>query len=403
MKAHHRSVADVDVLVVGGGPAGAAAAYHLARAGARVLVADRARFPRDKVCGDGLMPRAVGALLRMGIDIDEPGFGRIVGGRAIGRGGRDPRPLDTVWTAGRRAPSFGLVRRRFELDALLLDRAASAGADVQDGTEVTTTESSAGRVVGATLRDDSPGAEPTGVGARFVVVADGASGRTAARLGLPRRPGAPLAVAARRYYRARRPVPPFFAASVGIPADGAPRAWLPGYGWVFPTADGHANVGAYLVRSDGAEGSAQISAQAALDAFLAGLPTDQRFDPGDAAGPVRSSAIPMGLDRVAAAPGILVAGDAAGITNPFTGEGIGYAMESGELAARLIGRALAGGADPSEAYADELRRRYERPFRAGRGFVRLISRPRVASLAARYGTRVPWFSRRAMRFMLDAG
>src|SRR5947208_8814110 len=106
---------EVDAVVVGGGPGGAAAAYHLARAGLDVLVVDRARFPRDKVCGDGLTPRAVGALIRMGVDVDEPGFGRIAGSRVRGA---DGRVLDVGWPAGP-GPGFGLVRRRFELDHVL--------------------------------------------------------------------------------------------------------------------------------------------------------------------------------------------------------------------------------------------------------------------------------------------
>ena len=146
-----------------------------------------------------------------------------------------------------------------------------------------------------------------------------------------------------------------------------------------------------------------MSARHALDAFLASLPDGRRFDPNDAACPVRSAAIPMGLDRAPAGPGILVVGDGAGLANPFTGEGIGYAMESAELAARMVAEALRGAhPDPEAAYAAAVRRRFRRIWRAGRRFAGLIVRPSVTGAAARYGLRIPVVSAAAVRYMIDA-
>jgi geranylgeranyl reductase family protein len=402
-------VTDVDVLVVGAGPAGSAAAYHLARAGAGVLLVDRARFPRDKVCGDGLTPRAVGALIRMGVDIAAPGFEQVRASRTRGARGRS---LDIGWPSGP-FPDFGLVRKRSELDHLLLGRAAAAGAVIREATEAGAPLVRDGRVTGVTVRpagaDDGEGSWET-VGARFVVAADGVSGRTATLAGLARDASAPLAVAARAYYRVEPPVDPVFDVSIGIDDRGR---WLPGYGWVFPTGDGEANVGAFVIRGPRrvpgggrrSSDAGDVSARAAFDAFLAGLPPERRaaFAEGHATSPVRSSAIPMGLDRTPAMPGMLVVGDAAGLANPFTGEGIGYAMESGELAAKMIVEALGGGPEPAGAYAAELHRRHGRTFRAGRWFAKQICRPGVTRLAARYGTRIPVASPAAIRFMIDAG
>ncbi len=406
---------DVDVLVVGAGPGGSAAAYHLARAGLDVLVVDRARFPRDKVCGDGLTPRAVAALIRMGVDVAEPGFGRIAGSRVRGA---DGRALDVGWPAGS-SPGFGLVRRRFELDHLLVQRAVEAGAVLREATEAVGPIVEGARIVGATVRasrgvvnDDEEFAsdtDPSGrtVRARFVVAADGVSGRLATLAGLSRHENAPIAVAARRYYRVETPLAPLFEACIGIERDGT---WLPGYGWAFPTGDGEANVGAFVIRNGArrslaARASPDVSARAALDAFLASGPEAGRFRAAGATSPVRSSAIPMGMDRRPAKLGLLVVGDAAGLANPFTGEGIGYAMESGERAARAIVMALAARDaarfDPAAWYTEALHRRYGRTFWAGRAFARQICRPTVTRLAANFSTRVPFASRAAIRFMID--
>jgi menaquinone-9 beta-reductase len=401
---------DADVLVVGAGPGGAAAAYHLARAGLDVLVVDRATFPRDKVCGDGLTPRAVGALIRMGIDVADRGFTRIEASRVHGTEGP---PVDVGWQ-GRSQPGFGLVRRRLELDRMLVERAAGAGAAVRESTEAVAPIVEAGRIAGVTVRAGRPASSEAGLRerppertlrARWVVAADGASGRIAARAGLGREPGAPIAVAARRYYRPQARMDPVFETWLGVERH---PGRLPGYGWIFPTGDGQLNVGAFVIRAGrghhGRPGAAQLSAREAFDAFVYALPASRRLPEDDATGAIASSAIPMGLDRTPAAPGLLLVGDAAGLANPFTGEGIGYAMESGELAARAILASARNGHDESwKRYTEALRSRYARVFTAGRWFAERLRRPGFTALAARYGTRIPVASRAAIRYMIDAG
>src|SRR5262249_18060965 len=145
------------------------------------------------------------------------------------------------------------------------------------------------------------------------------------------------------------------------------------------------------------------------DAFISDPPTlshSRTFVDVDAVGPVASSAIPMGMDRVRSpVPGLLVVGGAAGLATPFTGGRLRYALDAGELAARAIvaaTRECAHG-DPGVECASALHGSYGRVFRAGRWFARQISRPMVTSLAARYGTRVPIGSKAAIRFMIDAG
>lgn len=122
-----------DVAIVGGGPAGSTAAYHLATRGRRVVVIDKARFPREKVCGDGLTPRAVKALHQMGVSTDGPEWARADGLRIIGGG----VTLELPWPELNEWPHVGLVQTRLDFDSLLLDNARKAGAEVWEETEVT--------------------------------------------------------------------------------------------------------------------------------------------------------------------------------------------------------------------------------------------------------------------------
>src|SRR4051812_39212849 len=125
--------ADADVIVVGAGPGGSATAYHLARQGARVLLLERSTFPRSKVCGDGLTPRGVQQVQAMDIDVTTPDWVRNEGVRFVGGRTR----LELAWPVVAGAPGFGLTRPRLDLDALLAQRATTAGADLMPQTTVT--------------------------------------------------------------------------------------------------------------------------------------------------------------------------------------------------------------------------------------------------------------------------
>jgi geranylgeranyl reductase family protein len=378
---------DVDVLVVGAGPAGAAAAYHLARHGVDVLCVDKAAFPREKVCGDGLTPRGVRALRSLGVDPTEPGFVRIEGLRVYGPSVR----LDLPWPRLSSLPDFGVVRTRHDLDHLLVQRAVKAGAVVWEETEVLAPVVDHDWVVGARVRRN--GGPPGTVRARYVLAADGASSRFAQKAGVRRVASRPLGVAARRYYRSPRSQGSWFESWFDLWENGV---ILPGYGWIFPVGDGVLNVGAGLLNTTSY--FKEISPRRMLDVFTRSLPEDWGIDEANAAGEVLSGPLPMGMNRrPLALPGLLLLGDAGGVVNPFTGEGIAYAIESAEVAAELVHGALASGRPGlAHVYPTELRRRYGRYFTVGRAFARAIGNPQFMRLSVLYG-----FPReRLMRFAL---
>jgi flavin-dependent dehydrogenase len=186
----------VDVLVVGAGPGGSTAAYFLARHGVDVAIVDKAAFPREKPCGDGLTPRAVKVLLEMGIDTDDPGFARMEGLRIYGRNAS----LELPWPVLNDWPGYGLVRTRHDFDHLLVQHAQKAGAQLWDATEAIGPIQEDGWVTGAKLREvtEEGKGETREVRARIVIAADGASSRFSQGAGVVRDATRPLGIAARR-------------------------------------------------------------------------------------------------------------------------------------------------------------------------------------------------------------
>ncbi|MGZ4114465.1 MAG: geranylgeranyl reductase family protein [Actinomycetota bacterium] len=380
----------VDALVVGAGPGGSTTAFYLARAGLDVMLVERSAFPREKVCGDGLTPRAVKALTRMGVDVEAPGFERHAGLRIYSR----KVTLELPWPTLRSFPGYGLMRTRAEFDELLARRAEKAGAVLRERTEAVAPIVEGGWVTGATLRSaDEPDAEPAEVRARFVIASDGASSRFAGQAGVRRDPHRPLGIAARRYYRTSRQAGPWLEVWMDL-WEG--DAILPGYGWVFPLGDGTVNVGAGLLNTF--KNFKDVSAQRLFDAFVRMLPPTFGIDEGSADGRVLSGPLPMGFNRTpSAVPGLLLVGDAAGLVNPFNGEGIAYAMESGELAAELVHDALVKDRPGlAQMYPAMLRERYGRYYTLGRVFVKAIGDPRVMRILTDYGLQV----RPLMRFLV---
>ncbi|HEV8622427.1 MAG TPA: geranylgeranyl reductase family protein [Actinomycetota bacterium] len=384
---------EVDVLVVGAGPGGSATAYHLARHGVDVLLAERSAFPREKVCGDGLTPRGVKAIEKMGIDPHDPGFERVDGLRIRSR----KVTMELPWPRLSAFPDYGLVRTRLDFDELLARRAEKAGATLFERTEAVSPVFDDGWVAGATTRRlDDVAAGPVEVRARFVVAADGAASRFAAPAGVRRDPSRPLGIAARRYYRIDRRPGPWLEVWFDL-WDG--DALMPGYGWLFPLSDGRVNLGAGLLNTF--ENFQNVSAQRVFDSFARMLPEDWNVREETAEGRLLSGPIPMGLNRAPqAVPGMVVVGDAAGAVNPFNGEGIAYAIESGEIAAELIHDALVSNRPGiAHMYPTVLRERYGRYFHVGRNFVRLIGNPRVMGAFTEYGLPQEWLMRFALRFM----
>jgi len=394
-----RTADDADVIVVGAGPAGATTAYYLAQSGLDVLVLEKATFPREKVCGDGLTPRGVKALVSMGIPVSaNGGWLRNKGLRVIGAGLR----LEVPWPELSSYPGYGLVRTREDLDETLARRAQSAGARLLEGVTVTgpVVDDRTGRITGVTA--SAEGGTERGFGARVIVAADGNSSRLSVSMGLRKRDDRPLGVAVRTYYRTPRHDDDYLESWLDL-WDG--DRLLPGYGWIFGMGDGTSNVGLGLLNTSAAFGNTDY--RLLLRQWLNGMPEEWGFTEDNRTAPVRGAALPMGFNRT---PhyyrGLLLAGDAGGMVNPFNGEGIAYAMETGEIVARTIAQALAR---PTAAerervlggYPQALRDAYGGYYALGRVFVQAIGHPRLMAFATRHGMSRPALMRFALKLLAN--
>ncbi|HIW30503.1 MAG TPA: geranylgeranyl reductase family protein [Candidatus Luteococcus avicola] len=377
-----------DVVVVGAGPGGSATAAHLARRGLDVILLEKATFPRDKICGDGLTPRAVRSLVRLGVDISESnGFHRneglrIYGGHAQLNSGDD---LFMPWPQLADFPPYGLTCARMDLDEKLARHAALLGATLVEGAAVTAPIREGGRIVGVTTKDGREFRAPV------VVAADGVSSRLGIAMGVEKLEKRPMGVAVRAYYRSPRGGDDFMESWLEL-WDGEPGSSnvLPGYGWIFPMGNGIVNVGLGMLSSSEAFGSTDY--KDLMKRWLAATPAEWGLSEENQIGPIRGAALPMGLNRTPTyANGMLLVGDAGGMVNPFNGEGIDYALEAAELAADAIAQAkLAGfGTDAAElalrGYSRHVRESFGGYFRLGHIFAWLIGHPTVMKVCVRYG------------------
>ena len=397
---------DADVIVVGAGPGGSSAAYHLARAGLDVLLLEKSTFPREKVCGDGLTPRAVKQLVGMGIPLD-PGDGWFPnkGIRIIGGGVR----IELDWPELSSYPGFGLVRTRRGFDEIVARAAQRAGARLLEGVTVTgpVLDDGAQRIVGVTARDTAaPGNGDGGTErtyrARLVVAADGNSSRLSLAMGLRKRDDRPLGVAIRTYYTSPRHDDDYLETWLDL-WDGS--ALLPGYGWIFGVGDGTSNVGLGLLNTSTSFG--HVDYRAMLRRWLATMPPEWGFGEENQTGPVRGAALPMGFNRTPHyTSGLLLVGDAGGMVNPFNGEGISTAMESGEIAAQVIVQALARPDRASaelalRGYPQALKDAYGGYYTLGRSFVGAIGHPWFMKFATRHGLPRPALMRFTMKLLAN--
>jgi menaquinone-9 beta-reductase len=429
---------DADVIVVGAGPSGSTAAYYLAQAGLNVLLIEKSRFPRDKVCGDGLTPRAVKSLVAMGVNVsEEAGWLRNKGLRVIGGGMR----LELDWPELSSWPGYGLVRTRASLDEQLARRAQAAGAKLLEGTTVTgPVLDDNGRIVGvqtsaeteeqtksksrfdnaeraSSFHPVSPEDQSTETGgikrageggssvtyrARVVVAADGNSSRLSIAMGLRKRDDRPMGVAVRTYYTSPRHKDDYLESWLDL-WDG--DRLLPGYGWIFGMGDGTSNVGLGLLNTSDAFGKTDY--RALLKRWLKSMPDEWGYVEENRTEPVRGAALPMGFNRTPHYHnGLVLAGDAAGMVNPFNGEGIAYAMESGEILARVVAQALARptraeGERVLRSYPEELQAAYGRYYTLGRVFVELIGRPKLMRYATSRGMHHPQLMRFALKLLAN--
>lgn len=376
-----------DVVVVGAGPSGAAAAYWLAEAGHRVLVLEKSRFPREKTCGDGLTPRAVRQLHDMGLAERLGGFHRFVGLRSIAHG----ITLELEWPRHPDFPPFGYVVPRRDLDEMVADQAVKSGATLWQATEATTPVVEGGLVVGAATKESGTIGEVRG---RYLLVADGANSRFGRALGTARGRRYPLGMAIRGYFRSPGHDEPWIESHLDL-RDRKGDA-LPGYGWIFPVGDGTVNVGVGLLSTF--RGWKAVNTSHLMEAFVEMAPARWGLGPGTALGPPTGGRLPMGNSvEPAAGPTWLVVGDAAGSINPFNGEGIAYAYETGRMAAEVLDEALRTGEGLAlQRYPKRLEEAYGLYFRVARAFVRAIGNPAVMAELTRIGMR----SRTLMEWML---
>ncbi|MEV6965847.1 geranylgeranyl reductase family protein [Hamadaea sp. NPDC051192] len=388
---------DADVIVVGAGPGGSATAYHLAKHGVNVLLLEKTEFPREKVCGDGLTPRAVKQLIDMGVDVSpEQGWLHNKGLRVIGGGIR----LELDWPELASFPNYGLTRTRMDFDDLLARQAVAAGAKLLvNNNVIAPVLDAADRVVGVTAK--TPEGEVT-YRAPLVIAADGVSGRFPLALGVAKREDRPMGVAVRRYYRSpAKHDDDYLESWLELRSREGGDKLLPGYGWIFGMGDGRVNVGLGVLNSSVAYGKTNYR-QLLID-WMGSTPEDWGMrDEANADGPIMGAALPMGFNRTPHyTRGVLLVGDSGGMVNPFNGEGIAYAMESGALAAEIVTQALARPEGPDreralQAYPQELKIRYGGYYRLGGMFVKLIGNPQVMKLATKHGMPHPTL----MRFVL---
>ena len=354
-----------DAVVVGAGPAGSVAALVLARGGARVALADKAAFPRDKACGDLIGPRGVQVLTDLGISVPDAGHGSDL--LAVGPSGRRSRlPAFT----GRTYPGHGIVVPRRDFDHALREAALAAGA-VGVRARITGVEKDSAGMVRAVVAGDGQR-----LAGDVIIGADGALSPVARLAGMLDSAAALWGFAVRAYVPGEVPLPLLVLLES--------RRWriYPGYGWLFPGRDGQANVG-IGVGMGGNRHSVPLRGD--LAGFCALLRERGDLGPSVDHGPVIGGWLRMGGTGTPPAAGnVLLVGDAAGLINPLQGEGIAPGMISARLAAEAV---LADPCRAGAAYTQALAGAFGRYLPGASALQRtLLRRPRLASASMRLVT-----------------
>ena len=351
----------LDLVVVGAGPGGSSTAYHSAKAGLNTLLVDRQEFPRDKTCGDGLMPHAASEVAMMGLAdwLDEPHHGRFTGFSIYSRTALLKQKVPPTLHGPR-----GYVVRREETDAKLLERAVSAGTELHTGTRATDLlRSSSGRVTGIEAVN---GGDQVRFDAPLVVLADGIGGFAGNGMKAHQN-----AVARRQYFRNvegpdQQNLQVFMTEDMN--SHGA------GYGWVFYLGDGTANVGAGV--STAALARTGRNLKDFYDRFLQEPQMVDWLRNATPEGPPRSWSLKMGMwGAKRHGQGVMSVGDAGSMVHPISGEGVGYALESGRLAASWAHEAHARedfSASVLSGYGRQLRQKRAREHISGYALVNLV-------------------------------
>lgn len=374
-----------DVLVVGAGPAGAATAGWVARSGREVVLADAApSFPRDKTCGDGLTPRAVAELERLDLGAWLRGFGTNRGLRAAGFG----QELLLPWPGGS-LPDYGSAVPRTILDARIRERAVDDGATPMDHARAVDVERGSDGVrsvrfaVGADRRAHT-------ISCRQLVVADGVRSSLGRLLGRQWHRETAYGVAGRSYVASGRSDDPWISSHLEL--RGEQGELLPGYGWIFPLGAGEVNLGVGALATS--KRPAALSIRPLMEYYATLRRGDWELGP-DLRRPT-SALLPMGgAVSAVAGPNWVLVGDAAGCVNPLNGEGIDYGLETGRVAAELLG----AGDDPTSAWPDLLSRRYGEAFSIARRLAGLITVPGLLPTLGPLGMRSPALMTLALRVM----
>ncbi|HWM72932.1 MAG TPA: geranylgeranyl reductase family protein [Nocardioides sp.] len=371
-----------DVLVVGAGPAGSAAAAWAARAGLDVVLADAAVFPRDKTCGDGLTPRAIGELQRLGLEDWLRAHTVNQGLRAHGFG----QTLMLPWPGGT-LPSWGSAVARTELDDHLRTTAIKAGADAIDGVRAIDVRREGDRVAAVVFRS---GSETFEIECRRLVVADGVRSPLGKALGRVWHRDTVYAVAGRAYVASEMSDDPWISSHLEL--RGEDGAILSGYGWIFPLGTGEVNIGV------GSLATSKRPANVAVKPLMQHYADERREDfklSGELRAPT-SALLPMGgaVSHVAG-PNWALIGDAAACVNPLNGEGIDYGLESG----RMVADVLAEGHDLERVWPALLSDQYAESFSIARRLAGLVTVPRLLPALGPAGMRSDWLMTLALRWM----
>ncbi|CCG01766.1 geranylgeranyl reductase family protein [Blastococcus saxobsidens] len=373
-----------DVLVVGAGPAGSAAAAWAARAGHDVVLADAATFPRDKTCGDGLTPRAIAELDHLGLGEWARSRARNRGLRAAGFG----REWELPWPGGG-FPDHGSAVPRTELDARIRQAAVGAGAQPVDGARAVDVERDGDRVAGVVFEHADE--RRSTVACRKLVVADGVRSPLGRILGREWHRNTAYGVAARGYVSSGRADDEWISSHLEL--RGGEGELLSGYGWVFPLGAeaGEVNIGVGTLATSRRPAGVQL--KALLETYTAARREEWRLD-GDVRLPA-SALLPMGgaVSGVAGRNWALI-GDAAGCVNPLNGEGIDYGLETGRTLAGMLEEE-----DWAAAWPATLRRHYGEAFSIARRLAGLLTVPRFLPAAGPVGMRSRALMTVALRVM----